>query len=115
MFKYALMGFGISVVCLVIPVVHFVTGPLAPLIGGWVAGSSAKAPPEMAFGIGVIMGGLMAVPALALPIIGAAAPDLIPIDEGWLLLIALGVPMYTVLLGTIGVLIGGRMSKAEPS
>ena len=67
----------------------------------------------MAFGIGVIMGGLMALPALALPIIGAAAPDLIPIDEGLLLLIALGIPLYTVFLGTIGVLIGGRMSSKE--
>ena len=115
MFKYALMGFGISVVCLVIPVVHFVTGPLAPLIGGWVAGSSAKAPPEMAFGIGMIMGGLMAIPAFSVLIVVAAAPDLIPIDEGLLLIIAIVLPLYTILLGSIGVLIGGRMSKAEPS
>ena len=48
MVKYAFMGFGITFVCLftiVIPIVHFVSVPLAPLIGGWFAGNSAKAKP----------------------------------------------------------------------
>lgn len=35
----ALVAFAVSVVCLVPPVVHFLSGPIGPLIGGYVAGN----------------------------------------------------------------------------
>ena len=112
MIKYALMGFGVSVLCLLIPLVHFVSGPLAPLIGGWFAGNNAKAEPGQAAGIGLLMGVLMAIPAVAAPrVVDALAPFLMSwADDGMMLAIGIGLPLYTALLGTAGALIGGRMA-----
>ena len=112
MIKYAFMGFGVSVLCLLIPLVHFVSGPLAPLIGGWFAGNSAKAEPGQAAGIGLLMGVLMAIPAVAAPrVVEALAPYLMSwADDSMLLAIGVGLPLYTALLGMAGAVIGGRMA-----
>ena len=106
------MGFGVSVLCLLIPLVHFVSGPLAPLIGGWFAGNSAKAEPGQAAGIGLLMGVLMAIPAVAAPrVVEALAPYLMSwADDSMLLAIGVGLPLYTALLGVAGAVIGGRMA-----
>ena len=107
------MGFGVSVLCLLIPLVHFVSGPLAPLIGGWFAGNSAKAEPGQAAGIGLLMGVLMAIPAVAAPrVVEALAPYLMSwADDSMLLAIGVGLPLYTALLGVAGAVIGGRMAS----
>ena len=106
------MGFGVSVLCLLIPLVHFVSGPLAPLIGGWFAGNNAKAEPGQAAGIGLLMGVLMAIPAVAAPrVVEALAPYLMSwADDSMLLAIGVGLPLYTALLGMAGAVIGGRMA-----
>ena len=112
MVKYAFMGFGITFVCLItiiIPIVHFVTVPLAPLIGGWFAGNGAKAKPETAIGIGVLMGVLMLVPAILAVVVAATVVD----AEDWVLrVLGLGIPLLTVFLGSIGAMIGGAMSRS---
>ena len=91
---------------------HFVSGPLAPLIGGWFAGNSAKAEPGQAAGIGLLMGVLMAIPAVAAPrVVEALAPYLMSwADDSMLLAIGVGLPLYTALLGVAGAVIGGRMA-----
>ena len=40
MFKGALIGIGIVALSVLPPMIHFVTGPVGPLIGGFVAGWS---------------------------------------------------------------------------
>ena len=112
MVKYAFMGFGITFVCLftiVIPIVHFVSVPMAPLIGGWFAGNSAKAEPGTAVGIGVLMGILMLVPAILAVVVAAIVVDV----EDWVLrVLGIGIPLLTVFLGSIGAMIGGAMSRS---
>ena len=110
MFKHALMGFGVSLLCLVPPGVHFVTGPLGPMIGGWFAGSRAAASPGQAVAIGLMMGLLEAVPVgVALGVI-SLMPSVLPgMGGGLLLLIGVGVLVYAALLGSIGALAGGYM------
>ncbi|MDP6101811.1 MAG: hypothetical protein QF579_00660 [Dehalococcoidia bacterium] len=56
MLKHALMGFGISLVYPLPPLVHFVSGSLGLLIGGWFAGSKHWAEPGQAVSIGVPVG-----------------------------------------------------------
>ena len=112
MFKYAFLGFGITFACLltiVIPIVHFVTVPLAPLIGGWTAGYNAKATPDAAIGIGVLMGVLIVIPvAIAVIVAGVA----FSVDDFILRALGFGIPALTVVLGSIGAIIGGGMSRS---
>ena len=51
----ALIGAGVAIACLVPPVVHFISGPLGPLIGGAVAGGRSRARGLSALVIGAIV------------------------------------------------------------
>ena len=116
MLKHALLGFGISLVCILPPVVHFVTGPLGPLIGGWFAGSKHRAEPDQAIGIGVLMGLFMAFPVGAVLAVDSLAPSL----NRWIesdVLTVVGIVMlgYTAVLGSVGAMIGGWMVGRSPN
>ena len=116
MLKHALLGFGISLACLLPPIVHFVTGPLGPLIGGWFAGSKHRAQPGQAMGIGVLMGLFMAFPVGAILTVDKLAPSL----NSWVesdVLTVVGIVMlgYTGVLGSLGAMIGGWMVGRAPS
>ena len=65
MVKGALIGFGLSILLLLIPIVHFIIGPLGPLIGGYVGGGVARATPAQALGIGLLMALFMAAPVIS--------------------------------------------------
>ena len=116
MLKHALLGFGISLACLVPPLVHFVTGPLGPLIGGWFAGSKHQAEPGQAMGIGVLMGLFMAFPVGTALAVDSLAPSLNSWVESDVLLVV-GIIMlgYTAVLGSVGAMIGGWMVSRSPS
>ena len=109
MIKGALIGFGISVLLLTIPIVHFIAGPVGPFIGGLVGGASARAGPAQALGIGLLMGLFMAGPALILTIISQYL-------SGWaahfLIFMAIGLVLWETILGSLGALVaaggGGR-------
>ena len=113
--KYALVGVGVLVLCLIIPLVHFVTGPLSPLIGGWIAGTLAKAETGKAVRIGALMGVILAAPLLVLPaVLSALVPvvDLPSVTEGGLVLLAFaGFLAIVVGLATAGAAIGGRLAR----
>ena len=116
-FKYALIGCGVAVLCLIIPLVHFVTGPLSPLIGGWVAGSSAKATPLRAVWIGTLMavtfaGALVIVVPLAVALLpGLNFPNLSA--GGTALYIVIGIAALVVALAPAGAVIGGSMARKK--
>lgn len=111
MFKALLIGIGITLLLLMIPVVHFVSGPLGPFIGGFIAGSKAEVVPRQAFTLGGLMGFFMVGPILLL---NSAMPTLLP--EGVreiLFFISIGVMIYTAILGTLGALVGGHMARRQ--
>ena len=54
--KAAVMAVGISIVCLLPPIVHFVTGPLGPAIGGYFAGNRMRLTGGQAALVGLILG-----------------------------------------------------------
>ena len=112
MLKHALLGFVISLACLLPPIVHFVTGPLGPLIGGWFAGSKHRADPGQAIGIGVLMGLFMVLPLAAML---AFYNLLLSLENDLLLIIGIVMLGYTTVLGSLGAMIGGWMVGRSPS
>ena len=115
--KYAFIGCGVAVLCLIIPLVHFVSGPLSPLIGGLVAGTMAKAEAGKAVRIGALMGAMLAVPILVLPtILSMLMPwvELPRVTEGGLVLfLFLGFLAIAVVLAMAGAALGGTMARSK--
>ena len=109
MVKGALIGFGFSIIMLLIPIVHFITGPLGPLIGGYVGGGVVRATPSQALGIGVLMAFFMAAPVL---LIAIALQSLAIWESGQGILNAVAgiLAIWAGLLGTVGAYFGGRSS-----
>ena len=106
MLKSALIGTGIGLACLLPPIIHFITGPLGPLIGGFVAGTKTRATAPQALGTGLSMG---------LVIAGLATVALsFFLDRDALGFIGGGLFIYVATLGTAGALVGGAVaSRAE--
>ena len=65
MIKGVFIAFGIMVVCLLIPLVHFVAGPASPFIGGYIGISSARADSRStlvrSITFGLLLGGLISI------------------------------------------------------
>ena len=103
------MGFGISILLLLIPIVHFIAGPIGPFIGGFVGGGAARANPPTDLGIGLLMGLFMASPILLLILI-LQALDAWESGQNILAYVALYVAIWACALGTLGAFFGGRSS-----
>ncbi|MFN8534236.1 MAG: hypothetical protein U0556_11905 [Dehalococcoidia bacterium] len=112
-----LIGIAVCVVCLLPPIIHFITGPLGPFIGGAVGGGKITAGPRAAIGVGLTMGIGLAIVALvfggltigilaSLP--AGSGPEFGLPQLGILALIAL---VYGGLLGTGGAWFGGWMKR----
>jgi hypothetical protein len=107
------MGVGVAFLCVIFPIVHFVTGPLAPGIGGFVAGTRVTASGDDIWIIGGTIGvGLAIILGIAALVIsafvsgGRAAPGLSAIVSG----VAL---VYGTVLGSVGASFGGRMGREK--
>ncbi len=112
MIASAVLGVTISVACLLPPVVHFITGPLGPFIGGYFAGNRIKATPLQALSIGGMMGILSVVPILGLV---TFLRRWIDIEVGLVYPISFGVSMYISLLGGGGAMLGGSTASKPGS
>ena len=115
--KYAFIGCCVAVLCLIIPLVHFVSGPLSPLIGGWVAGSMARAGTLRAVWIGLLMSALLAGAMMALlPVLSSLLPGIeFPqvTDGGFVLFLFAVVLAIAVALASVGAAIGGSMARRK--
>jgi len=122
--RNGLYGFAVSLLCLLIPILHFVTGPLAPFIGGVIAGSRHESTPSQAIGIGLLMGLLMAFPVAGVLAISNFGPSYLGgflprtvENSDLLLVIGLAILGYTTVMATFGAVIGGyfgRRSHQKP-
>lgn len=63
MLKGALVAFGIMLAAIPLPVVHYVAVPISPFVAGFVGGGIAKADESRILVFGLLVGGLMAIPA----------------------------------------------------
>jgi hypothetical protein len=107
----------IALGCVLPPLVHFVTGPLGPAIGGYVVAHHVKPGARGRVIIAAVLG-------LCLAAIGAGAatavlafggdkrPDWFPSREQ-IGLVLLGVFVYAGALGAVGATLGARTGKAE--
>ncbi len=115
----SLIALGVAVVCLLIPIVHFVSGPLAPVIGGIVGASRGKVTTGQAFILGIIIGVEFAILAAVIGwLVVAVAANLAEsggtapfMQANVLPALAGGALVYGAILGTIGSLIGGAMGR----
>jgi hypothetical protein len=107
-----LLGVGVAFFCFVPPILHFITGPLAPGIGGFVAGTRTGATGDDIWIIGATIGvGLAVMLGIAAFVIsgivgGRPLPGLGALVSG-------GALIYGTLLGTLGAFFGGRMERAH--
>lgn len=72
----ALIAYIVSVVCLLPPGVHFVTGPIGPAIGGYVAGNRLKLSAAESGVVGVTMAVALAASAIIAIEFFSFMPDL---------------------------------------
>ncbi len=71
-----LIAFAVSVICLLPPGIHFVTGPIGPAIGGYVAGSRLQLSGAESAVVGASMAIALAVSAIAAIELFSFMPDL---------------------------------------
>lgn len=117
MLKGVMVGFGIMVASLVIPIVHYVAVPLSPFIAGFIGGGIAKIDENGIVKFGAAMAGLMFIPALVMLVvkfvIGVDEILTIPIMLGVWVTIAL-IP-YTWFGATVGALGGYLIRRNQES
>ena len=110
----SLIGVGVAVAGLIPPTFHICTGPLGPLIGGYIAGRWSAARPRGALLIGLGMGALFALPPLLLHLAIARRWLTLPPDiAGSLDLFTLLAVPYVGLLGALGANRGGAAARHD--
>jgi len=86
MLKGVLVGFGIMIASLVIPIVHYVAVPLSPFIAGFIGSGIAKIDEGGIVKFGGLMAGLMLIPTMLMLIVKFA----FGVDE------IIGIPMLLI-------------------
>jgi hypothetical protein len=94
-----LIAFAVSVACLLPPGIHFVTGPIGPAIGGYVAGSQLKIKGDESVVVGLAMGVAIAATLVVSFEYLAFMPDLAPQTTIPLSIVG---ALYTGVLGGAG-------------
>lgn len=115
---FGLMGGGIAVGCVLPPLLHFVTGPLGPFIGGFIAANlahpSTRGRAVIAGMIGATLAGLTAAAAFAIKAFSEDGPPTWFPDSSTMGLILVGVWAYATALGAAGVAARAMLNaKAE--
>ena len=114
MLKGALIGFAIALAMLLPPIIHFISGPLGPLVGGFFGGSKAQVRGGQALIMGLLMGLFMVFPLAVLLVVGSVAEALLPNGVGSVLaVVAVVIVVYTGLMGSLGAAIGGHLALRQ--
>jgi hypothetical protein len=112
------IAFMIAFICLLPPGLHFVTGPLGPIIGGFVGGNKVRASAGEAIFIGMgmsVFGGMLLILAgvvYLLAILSSSSDHVGPaLESFWFIpLLVLG---YIAALGTLGAMLGGAAGRHD--
>ncbi len=113
MLRSALIGAAITLACIVVPVVHFITAIPSAFIGGYVAGARLACAPGQALAVAGLMAALLAVPVLAAAVIVRIVDPEFPIGfvagAGVTLLVWFGGS------GAVGAALGGVSARRKAS
>ena len=114
MLKGALIGFAVALAMLLPPGLHWITGPLGPLVGGFFGGSRARLKPAHGPLMGLLMGLFMVFPLALLIAAGSVADAFLPGGvRNILTVVAVVIVLYTTVMGSIGAAIGGALALRE--
>ena len=107
MLKALAMAMAVMFIAILIPLVHFISGPLSPFLGGFVGSAALRDNPGSAINKGMMLGALMGlcsggVAALVVGIVTVVGVG----ASGVLWIIPVGTGIYTWLLGSIGATVG---------
>ena len=91
-----------------IPIIHFLSGPLAPAIGGFVGAGTISARKIHAPVIGFSLALFWVSPLLTLLVIRTFHPNFIGFLGDSILLLLLGVFLWASILGTLGAAIASN-------
>jgi len=114
MLKGVLVGFGIMLASLVIPIVHYVAAPLSPFIAGFIGGGVARIDQDGIIKFGALMAGLMLIPVLVVLIVKFAfgVDEMLRIPTTWWMIAVAALIPYTWFGATVGAL-GGYMIRRD--
>ena len=115
MLKGALIAFGIMLVSIPIPIVHFIAVPLSPFIGGFIGGGIARADEERIIWFGLLVAGMMALPAAAIGLflIFADSGSVLGASRTLLIAFAAAIVPYAWFGVTVGALVSYAFRAAE--
>ncbi len=114
MLRSAFVGAGVAAACLLIPLVHFITGIPSAFIGGYIAGARSSCTQGQALGIGLLMAGI-----LTLPVFGGGLlllliwPSALP--SPWVVSLGLALVVWFGLSGALGAALGGASARRQAS
>ena len=125
MIRASIIGTGIALLCFLPPILHFISGPLGPFIGGYFAALrvSGKNPTTKEFAYTGLLTGLIL--ACSIIIVGTPVYFLVQtvgdnskaVLDSLILLagISLGILIWALSLGLLGALLGSRSNKRKLS
>ena len=108
MFRAALVGAAVTLGCVLVPIVHFITGVPSPLIGGYMAGVRGACTQGQAVLIGLLMATLLALPAVVAALGIALFADL---SLSFAAMLTAGVVLWVFAGGTVGAALGGASAR----
>lgn len=108
MFRAALVGAAVTLGCILVPIVHFVTGLPSPLIGGYMAGARCACTQGEAVLIGLLMAALLLVPA-AIVALGLAL--FVGFSSNFALVLGALLVLWIFAGGTVGAALGGASAR----
>ncbi len=112
------VALGVTVLLLIIPVVHFISGPIGPFVGGFIAIGRWRSRPESAFGAGLAFGFalwlLLALVAVVVMVTLTFSTGVISGGTGALVIgAAVGGVFYITILATAGAIVSASRVKGE--
>ena len=108
MLKAALVGAAITLGCILIPIVHFVTAVPSPLIGGYMAGTRSACTQGQALLIGLLMAVLLLFPAV-IAVMGVAL--FAQLSANFVLVVVGAAVLWVFAGGTVGAALGGASAR----
>lgn len=106
--KASSIAFAVSLICFMIPILHFLSGPIAPAIGGFVGAGTMSARKIHAPIIGFLLAMFWIIPVFTLYVIGTVYPNFLGFLGDYILLLSLCIFLWASILGTIGAAIASN-------